>query len=280
MFPMKSEILGGVVLACMFLLPFQLVTCYEAKWDHFLFAQAWPPGICADAAKEKHVCHIGTQVKTWTIHGLWPQLGADKGPTSCNSSWHFDFSRIASLTQQLKAYWPNLYNDTIPDSFWEHEWDKHGTCCTDLDSTAGERNYFTTGLNLNKKYDVSQMLADSGVKPSETALYSYGDFVNAVKKAIGYEPVIQCTTRKQKNGSEYHLIDQVQICLNKDFTPRSCPDGTIYPSGYFHTKESSTTSNFVKGEINDLTGRRSSHHHYHGSQSCPDKFNYPPIHQV
>ncbi|XP_053401114.1 ribonuclease Oy-like isoform X2 [Mercenaria mercenaria] len=318
MFAMKSDlhVLASVVLTGLFLLPSQFVTCNEKQWDHFMFAQAWPPGTCADAHREHHVCHIGAQVKTWTIHGLWPSLGASKGPTSCNNSWPFDFSKIASLTQELRTYWPNLYNDTSPYSFWAHEWDKHGTCCTDLDSTSGERNYFTAGLNLNKKYNVSQehewehhgtcctslkatsneykyfkttlnlnrkMLADSGVKPSETAQYSYNDFVNAVKKAIGFEPVIQCTVIEEKNGSVYHLIDQVQICLNKDFTPRSCMDGTIYPSGYYHTKGNNSLSNFEKGEKNGLIGRRSSHHHYHEPQStCPKKysFNYPPIHQV
>ncbi|XP_053401119.1 ribonuclease Oy-like isoform X6 [Mercenaria mercenaria] len=280
MFAMKSDlhVLASVVLTGLFLLPSQFVTCNEKQWDHFMFAQAWPPGTCADAHREHHVCHIGAQVKTWTIHGLWPSLGASKGPTSCNNSWPFDFSKIASLTQELRTYWPNLYNDTSPYSFWEHEWEHHGTCCTSLKATSNEYKYFKTTLNLNRK-----MLADSGVKPSETAQYSYNDFVNAVKKAIGFEPVIQCTVIEEKNGSVYHLIDQVQICLNKDFTPRSCMDGTIYPSGYYHTKGNNSLSNFEKGEKNGLIGRRSSHHHYHEPQStCPKKysFNYPPIHQV
>ena len=36
----------------------------------------------------------------------------------------------------------------------EHEWKKHGTCCTDLPSLNSEHKYFDTGLTLNGKYDI------------------------------------------------------------------------------------------------------------------------------
>ena len=32
--------------------------------------------------------------KTWTVHGLWPNLGSTTGPKFCNKSWKFDVSKI------------------------------------------------------------------------------------------------------------------------------------------------------------------------------------------
>jgi len=57
----------------------------------------------------------------------------------------------------------------------------------------------------------------------------------------------------QPNGTEYHLIEQVQICLNKDFTPKSC--GVEYEEYLLK---------------------------YAPQSSCPRKydFNYPPIQHV
>lgn len=272
-----------LLLFAVLTLVLNLTSCNEQKWDHFMFAQSWPPGTCADGDREHHVCHITPEVKTWTIHGLWPSLGESKGPVGCNNSWQFDYNKIKSLENELNTYWPNLYNDTTHSSFWAHEWDKHGTCCTDLDATAGEANYFTTGLKLNRQYDILQMLKASNIVPSETAFYSYDDFINAVKKVIGFEPVLQCSAEKEKNGTIYHLIGQVQICLNKDFSPRSCSNGTVYPTGYYSSKGSNSLLNFEKGEKNDLIGRRHSHHHSGEPQSsCSKKhqFHYPPIHSV
>lgn len=297
-----------------------LVTCLTVglasgaePWDHFVFAQSWPPGTCADAPREHHTCNIGKDVETWTIHGLWPSLGDTKGPLECNKSWPFDFSKIASLQSQLMIYWPNLYNDTPLNSFWEHEWDKHGTCCTDLDATAGEHNYFATGLMMNKKYNLSQILRQSNIIPSDTIQYGYDDFVGAIKNATGFEPILQCTTQEQYDStgkkSTYHLIDQIQICLDKTFVPISCYN--ISSTAIHNSLKSKNDSllSFEQGEENDLIGRkrssnllmeldmkiqsiiRRSHHHQtetlkyiaheSGTQStCPKKykFNYPPIH--
>lgn len=280
MFTKKSGALESLILLLGLAV---LVACNGNEWDHFMFAQAWPPGTCADADREHHTCHVGSQVKTWTIHGLWPSLGETKGPTSCNSTWSFDFSKIASLTSQLKTYWPNLYNDTSPDSFWCKEWMKHGTCCTNLPATSNEYKYFKQTLDLNRKYDIEAMLSDSNVVPSETATYTFDDFVNAVYKKIGEKPVLQCAYT-EKGGKKFHLIDQIQICLNKDFTPRSCFNNTVYPLGYYHSKGDNSTMAIDKnGWKSDLVGKRS-HHHYYGppQSSCSKKypFYYPPIHQV
>ena len=44
------------------------------------------------------------------------------GPSFCNKSLPFDFSKLKPIEAELLKYWPNLYTDTAMDSFWEHEW--------------------------------------------------------------------------------------------------------------------------------------------------------------
>ncbi|XP_052816511.1 ribonuclease Oy-like isoform X2 [Mya arenaria] len=158
----------------------------STTYDHFTFSQSWPPGVCADGNRLHHTCHVDKLVNSWTIHGLWPTDGTSHGPCKCNSSMKFDFSKIASIKEQLMQYWPNLYNDTKLESFW--------------------------------------ILSGSDIVPSSTIKYSYKNFTDAVKSSTGFTPVLVCSYIKWKNGSSMHLIDQVEICLSKvDFSPIECP---------------------------------------------------------
>ncbi|XP_052816508.1 ribonuclease Oy-like isoform X1 [Mya arenaria] len=238
----------------------------STTYDHFTFSQSWPPGVCADGNRLHHTCHVDKLVNSWTIHGLWPTDGTSHGPCKCNSSMKFDFSKIASIKEQLMQYWPNLYNDTKLESFWEHEWDKHGTCAQDLPALKGEHNYFQKALELNQKYNIYEILSGSDIVPSSTIKYSYKNFTDAVKSSTGFTPVLVCSYIKWKNGSSMHLIDQVEICLSKvDFSPIECPS-----SGPVKTKGDNdwTKTGDAALEIESVA-----------QSNCPYKysFNYPPI---
>ncbi|XP_052284299.1 ribonuclease Oy-like [Dreissena polymorpha] len=235
---------------------------WTGEYDHFTFAQSWPPGVCADAPREHHTCHVDKQVTTWTIHGLWPTQGSEIGPHDCNSSMKFDFSKIASLQKDLLTFWPNLYNDTELESFWSHEWTKHGTCAQDLPETTGELNYFSKGLEMNQKYDMLKMLSDGGVTPSPTAQYSYKQFMAAVKQSTGFDPNIECSYIKLDNGTDFHLVSEIEICLSKtDFTPVACPGS-----------ENSSKGGNQSGSYKTIKSQSNCPQHYN--------FNYPPIQYV
>lgn len=216
-----------------------------------------------------------------------------------------------SLQSQLLIYWPKVFNDTPINSLWTHEWDKHGTCCSDLQATAGEHNYFATGLMMNKKYNMSQILMQSNIIPSDKTQYGYDEFVGAIKNATGFEPVLQCVTREKYDStgpkSTYYLIDEIEICLDKTFMPISCYNlsSTIIHNSLKPKNDSYLL--FKQGEKHRLIGRKrsselfmelfrkfgkfipSGHHHQTKAQQymvheskpqsiCPKKFNYPPIH--
>merc|ERR1711935_1083654 len=75
----------------------------------------------------------------WTLHGLWPQWAE-----SCTHE-KFDISQLTDIQDDLNKYWPSCEGSA--ESFWTHEWGKHGTC-TGMTQLA----YFSKALALLKQY--------------------------------------------------------------------------------------------------------------------------------
>merc|ERR1719473_1707069 len=77
----------------------------------------------------------------WTLHGLWPSAEDCSGAS-------FDEDAISSIESNLKAKWSSCYGKGGGDiDFWQHEWEKHGTC-----SGMKELDYFSTAIALQGKY--------------------------------------------------------------------------------------------------------------------------------
>eukprot|EP00297_Palpitomonas_bilix_P018876 CAMPEP_0113880166 /NCGR_PEP_ID=MMETSP0780_2-20120614/7635_1 /TAXON_ID=652834 /ORGANISM="Palpitomonas bilix" /LENGTH=153 /DNA_ID=CAMNT_0000866813 /DNA_START=26 /DNA_END=487 /DNA_ORIENTATION=- /assembly_acc=CAM_ASM_000599 len=76
----------------------------------------------------------------WTLHGLWPQWDDTcSGPS-------FSLDAISDLESTMDSEWPSCYNDDN-QSFWSHEWTKHGTC-----SGLSEHDFFNQALSLLEQY--------------------------------------------------------------------------------------------------------------------------------
>jgi len=192
----------------------------DYEWDHIIFTQQWPETTCEyENATGGYECEIPSQTKTWTVHGLWPSLGDSKRPRYCNDSWGFDASKIESILQELEVRWPNLNKDEHLTSFWKYEWEKHGTCAASLDSLRGEMKYFSTGLSLNKKYDILGVLSRRGISPSRTREYGIKDVLGALREEFGRLVCISCF----HNEDIGQLLYQAYICLDKDLSIIDCP---------------------------------------------------------
>lgn len=111
---------------------------------------------------------------TETIHGLWPDPQVllviifvidvrsiitshhffSKASCDTCSSEVFSESKLSSSTlSDMKKYWPTCESGTN-DSFWSHEWSKHGTC-TGMTQDA----YFAKGISLYKAYGATRTSA-------------------------------------------------------------------------------------------------------------------------
>ncbi|KAL5007979.1 hypothetical protein ScPMuIL_013560 [Solemya velum] len=219
------------------------VLCNTASdWDIFTFTQSWPPAVCIDG-EEHHKCNIPSSVKTWTTHGLWPTKRGTEGPTNCNASWPFSEDDIKSLEPQMKKFWPNLYPDTKATDFWKHEWEKHGTCSTNLPAVHNEFLYFQEGLNLNRKYDIMGILQDKGIVPDQHAIYKPDQVLAALMSQLQVTPKVECVHDKI---TDTDVLYEVEICLDKNFNIVDCLTGKLIfnrnSSASFHHQHTETPS--------------------------------------
>ncbi|KAL8967810.1 MAG: hypothetical protein Q9197_005225 [Variospora fuerteventurae] len=116
------------------------------------------------------------------------------------------------LLSYMNTYWKDYQGDD--EDFWEHEWDKHGTCISTLepgcysDYTPQEEvvAYFQKTVDLFKTLDSYAFLAEAKILPSTTATYSAKEIEKALAKPRKVDVTIQCN----KNGE----LDEIWYFYN------------------------------------------------------------------
>ncbi|XP_013396317.1 ribonuclease Oy [Lingula anatina] len=197
-----------------------IVSCSSNnEWDYMVFTQQWPQTVC-DSVYEEHKCAIPKDISFWTVHGLWPnRQGSKDEPSYCNKTWAFDEKLIKPIETNLDVNWPNLYTDSEKTEFWQHEWDKHGTCAASLPALGSQFKYFSKGLELHQKYNATILLARAGVVPSDTCNVNITNLYEGLKSQLGKMPNINCYWNKKKHTQ--NLIE-VELCVDKSFSIIDC----------------------------------------------------------
>lgn len=98
----------------------------------------------------------------------------------------------------MNTYWKDVNGND--ESFWDHEWEKHGTCISTLEPSCYINyvrqeevvDFFTTTVNLFKTLPSYTWLANAGIVPSSTATYTSAAIMAALKSPRGVDVVIQC----------------------------------------------------------------------------------------
>ncbi|XP_071963058.1 ribonuclease Oy-like [Antedon mediterranea] len=188
-------------------------------WDYLTFSQHWPPSFCISVSDQNNKCVIPSDVKTWTIHGLWPSLENGTNPEYCYSPQMFNDSTITPLVKQLNQTWPNLILENPFTVFWQHEWCKHGTCGENTSAINGELNYFQKGIDLHNNLSLTNVLESGHILPGRN--YSLSNINSVLFKAFNVTTKVLCFYNK-----EQVVLQQVEICYNKNFTLRNCPGST------------------------------------------------------
>ncbi|KAG8893106.1 ribonuclease T2-like, partial [Tulasnella sp. 403] len=184
----------------------------------------------------------------WTIHGLWPD--------HCDGTWDqfCDPSReYPSITQVLQNNGKQALLDDMNqwwldqngnnEQFWEHEWNKHGTCMSTIEPSClppGSQTgldaayYFQRAVDTFKSLPTYQYLATAGITPSTSATYTYTTLANAIKASTGFTPSLDCTSGALNSVSYYFnlkgsLIDGTLVPIDAP-SQGSCPtSGIKYP---------------------------------------------------
>src|SRR5690349_2572294 len=105
-------------------------------------------------------------VDSWTVHGLWPDLCDGTYEANCDSLREYvgigDILKSAGQTDLLNymnTYWKDYQGND--ETFWEHEWAKHGTCVSTLEPSCYDNytphaemiDYFSKTVELFKGLD-------------------------------------------------------------------------------------------------------------------------------
>ncbi|EEC04124.1 ribonuclease t2, putative [Ixodes scapularis] len=59
------------------------------------------------------------------------------------------------IKRDLNKYWPSLnHAEARYFAFWRHQWQKHGSCATDVPKLNGIFNFFNSTLAIYHKYNI------------------------------------------------------------------------------------------------------------------------------
>lgn len=161
--------------------------------DIFVLAQSWQPDFCYG---QPTYAGCATPNADWnkyfTLHGLWPQYSAGSYPADCTTE-AFDTSipQTIGLSTMLD-HWPNVkeaVGSEDYDSFWDHEWSKHGTC-----TGLSQHDYFTHALDLLKKFGTPALMTKSAGGTVDAA---------SLRNAFGGATMValQCSSDSYINGA-------------------------------------------------------------------------------
>jgi len=185
-------------------------------WDYLLLVREWPGTMTPGP--------LPSYVKSFTLHGLWPNRNDGSYPQCCNNSYPFSYNQIEPIIDDVRRVWYDTLHDNLNGtSFWEHEWSKHGTCAVS-DGAIGytELDYFQACVDLHDKMLEYQWLAAAGIYPSSTKEYYQDDFVAAIQKSLGQTPLIKCQYKDHQN-----VIANIGVCIDKNLNVMECPSNQV-----------------------------------------------------
>jgi len=190
---------------------------------------------------------------SWTVHGLWPdncdgtyQQFCDPAREYTNITQILQSFGKTDLLNYMNQYWTS--NSGTAESFWEHEFGKHGTCMSTFDTecypdyipTQEVPDFFQKTVDTFKTLPSYDWLAAAGIVPSTTATYNLQDIVNAVSGANehGAQAYVGCSNGQIDELWYYYYVQgsiQTGTFQPTDLVgAQGCPATGIYyyPKGY------------------------------------------------
>nr|AAZ06135.1 S-RNase [Prunus dulcis] len=201
---MLEPSLAFPVLAFAFFLCFIMST---GSYVYFQFVQQWPPTTCRLSSKPSNQHR---PLQRFTIHGLWPSNYSNPRKSSNCNGLQFDARKVSPrLRSKLKISWPNVESDN-DTKFWEHEWNKHGTCSQE---TLNQTQFFERSHDMWMSYNITNILKNASIVPSATQKWKYSDIESPIKTATQRTPFLRCK-RDPSHPNNSQLLHEVVICYD------------------------------------------------------------------
>ena len=167
----------------------------------------------------------------FTIHGLWPQYSTGGYPSDCTDE-PFNSTVLDVIGMDtFNTYWPNVKSaptDSDYDSFWEHEWTKHGTC-----SGLSQYDYFNDSFNLIKQLGTPDYVSNNAggdAINSNGVRLTFGGAAKAslqCSSSIYINGVYTCWSRNE-DGSPNAQVECPSDVISED----SCSEQTLMVEGF------------------------------------------------
>ncbi|TRX97601.1 hypothetical protein FHL15_001356 [Xylaria flabelliformis] len=186
--------------------------CFNAPGGDILLTQFWDTDPSTGPAD------------SWTVHGLWPDNCDGTYEQYCDQNRQYtNISAILAdkapcTLKTMQTYWKDYQGDD--ESFWEHEWGKHGTCISTLEPscyaaadyqpTDEVADYFTRAVGLFKTLPTYDWLSAAGIVPSTSQTYTLAAIQEVLTAHHGHNAVIRCSGN-QLNELWYHFHVQGSV---------------------------------------------------------------------
>ncbi|KAL4810550.1 ribonuclease T2-like protein [Aspergillus unguis] len=225
---------GKLELSCQTRYQGQDTCCFNYPGGQMLQTQFWD----ADPA-------VGPE-DSWTIHGLWPDHCNGGFDQFCDS--HRKYSNISlilvdagrrDLLDEMSTYWKDYKGDD--PNLWEHEWNKHGTCVSTLETHCYSEyypqqevvDYFDRTVDLFHDLPTYKTLAEAGIVPSYTQTYTRQEIEDALSKAHGAAVTVRCRShRLQEAWYFFNVEGPLQtgkfVPSDPDGQTSNCPSSGIF----------------------------------------------------
>ncbi|KAF3350403.1 hypothetical protein VD0002_g2119 [Verticillium dahliae] len=178
---------------------------------------------------------------SWTIHGLWPE--------NCDGTYEQfcaperEYTNITAILaaaspcslKYMDTFWKDQNGND--ESFWEHEFNKHGTCMNTLEPTCypgytpGQEvvDYVKKTIQVFKTLPSYEWLKKAGIVPSETVTYTLDQIQTVLTAHHGHNVIVNCNKNKELNELWYHfnvkgsIQTGVFVPVDPVGSPSSCP---------------------------------------------------------
>ncbi len=131
----------------------------------------------------------------------------------------------------MNQYWVDINGQN--EQFWEHEWSKHGTCYSTLETSclpsgspkgAEAVAFFQQVVTLFKTLPTYQWLAKAGITPDSSKTFTLSEITSALKSAGGVTPALDCDGKNLNQISWYFhlkgsLLDGKFVPIGTSYTP-------------------------------------------------------------
>lgn len=204
--------------------------CYNTPGGQLLQTQFWDSSPATGPAD------------SWTVHGLWPDNCDGTYEQFCAPDREFKniTAVLAAASPDTLAYMQTYWKDQNgnDESFWEHEYNKHGTCISTLDPKCysdhkpGDEvvDFFTTSVKLFKTLPSYDWLSQAGIVPSTSKTYTLADIQAALSKNHGgHKVIVNCNSKKELNELWYHynavgsVVTGTFVPADPVGSPSTCP---------------------------------------------------------